>query len=71
MSGSSICVSVKEVSLNYLGGVPIQYFELDPIDPQSSSDSEFLMHSQLRIQYLWDIQKMKNLCFWDANFYPK
>ena len=33
--------------------------------------SEFLMHLQFRIQYLWDIQRMKNLCLWDANFYPK
>ena len=29
-------MSVKEVSLYFLGGVPIQYFRLDPIDPQSS-----------------------------------
>ena len=31
-----VSMSVKEVSLNFLGGVPIQYFGLDPIDPQSS-----------------------------------
>ena len=30
------CMSVKEMSLYFLGGVPIQYFKLDPIDPWSS-----------------------------------
>ena len=29
-------MSVKEVSLYFLGGVPIQYFGIDPIDPRSS-----------------------------------
>ena len=29
-------MSVKEVSLYFLGGVPFQYFGLDPIDPRSS-----------------------------------
>ena len=29
-------MSVKEMSLYFLGGVPIQYFGLDPIDPRSS-----------------------------------
>ena len=29
-------MSVEEVSLYFLGGVPIQYFGLDPIDPRSS-----------------------------------
>ena len=32
-----VSMSVKEVSLYFLGCVPIQYFGLDPIDPQSSS----------------------------------
>ena len=31
-----VSLSVKEVSLYFLGGVPIQYFGLDPINPQSS-----------------------------------
>ena len=31
-------MSVKERSLYFLGGVPIQYFGLDPIDPRSSLD---------------------------------
>ena len=30
-------MSVKELSLYFLGGVPIQYFGLDPIDPRSST----------------------------------
>ena len=29
-------MSVEEVSSYFLGGVPIQYFGLDPIDPRSS-----------------------------------
>ena len=29
-------MSVKEMSLFFSGGVPIQYFGLDPIDPRSS-----------------------------------
>ena len=31
-------MSVEEVSLYFLGGVPIQYYGLDPIDPRSSFD---------------------------------
>ena len=29
-------LSIEEVSLYFLGGDPIQYFGLDPIDPRSS-----------------------------------
>ena len=37
LSGSSIYdMSVEEVTLYFLGGVPIQYFGLDPIDSRSS-----------------------------------
>ena len=30
-------MSIKEMSLYFLGGIPIQYFGLDPIDPRSSN----------------------------------
>ena len=42
MSGSSC---FEEVSLYFLGGGPIQYFGLDPIDPRSSS---FFIRADLR-----------------------
>ena len=35
-------MSVKEMSLYFLGAVPIQYFGLDPIDPQSSYSACFV-----------------------------
>ena len=45
-SGSrQVSMSVKEVSLYFLGGVPIQYFGLDPIDPRSSFSSNLNMHA--------------------------
>ena len=34
--GEGVSMSVKEMSLFFSGGVPIQYFGLDPIDPRSS-----------------------------------
>ena len=36
-----VTMSVEEVSLYFLGGDPIQYFGLDPIDPRSSSSLVF------------------------------
>ena len=32
-------MNAKKMSLYFLGGVPIQYFRLDPIDPRSSLDT--------------------------------
>ena len=36
MEDPVVSMTVLEVSLNFLGGVPIQYFGIDPIDPRSS-----------------------------------
>ena len=43
-------MSVKEVSLYFLGGVPIQYFGLDPINPSTQSIKSQKSHkSELKI----------------------
>ena len=38
-------MNIKEISLYFLGSVPIQYFGLDPIDPRSS----FLLNCDQRL----------------------
>ena len=42
-------MSVKEMSLYFLGGVPIQYFGLDPIDPRSSLKYVSIIFSTRRV----------------------
>ncbi len=51
-----VSMSVEKISLYFLGGDPIQYFGLDPIDPRSSFPLKILKNAIS--------QKRPNQIFW-------
>ena len=57
-----VSMSVKEVSLYFLGGVPFQYFGLDPIDPRSS----FIYFQDIEIGWVLPALKhnFMDILFW-------